>query len=260
LKITESDLPSSIIFLGTSSAVPCVERGFSCIAVETNGETILLDCGDGALRNILKFDIDVRNISNILITHNHSDHLSGLTQLIETMSIKRRTSPLNVYGTSGLKEYFGLVEKITHVAFNKTFSLSIHELTSNQRLSLSSYNITTFGMDHTLPCLGYRIETGGSVLSFTGDTQPCDSLKALGEGSSILIHEASYLQRDLQKARKEKHSTPREAAEDALRSGAEKLIMTHVNESVAKPEEMISEASRVFARVSVAHDGFRLKL
>jgi ribonuclease Z len=249
-----------VIFLGTSAAAPCVGRGFSCIGVETNGETILLDCGDGALRNLLKFNIDVRNISNILITHNHSDHLSGLTQLIETMAIKRRTAPLNVYGTSGLKEYFGIVEKITNVAFDKMFSLNLHELTSNERLSLPNYNITTFEMDHTLPCLGYRVETGGNVLSFTGDTQPCDSLKRLGEGSSILIHEATYLQRDMQKARKVKHSTPREAAETASKAGAEKLIMTHVNEGAEKPEEMINEAGSIFAQVSVAHDGLRVEL
>ena len=92
----------SVTFFGTSSAIPSTERGFACIGVESQDDLILLDCGDGSLRNILKMGIDVGKISNILITHFHSDHLTGLTQIVEAMGIKRRETELNVFRRQGV--------------------------------------------------------------------------------------------------------------------------------------------------------------
>lgn len=251
---------TSVVFLGTSAAVPSVERGFSCIGIVDGEEGILLDCGDGATRNVLRFGPDVRKITSVLITHLHSDHLSGLAQLLETMAIRRRTRQLNVYGPPGLKEYYSVVQRITNVAFTKTFDLKIEELHPNQGLTLSNCELKTFQMDHTLPCLGYRVESGGEVVSFTGDTQPCQATVELGRDARLFIHEATYLQKDLEKARYVKHSTAKEASEAAKLAKPGILMLTHVNESYEKPEEMMNEASQSFRNVMVAYDGLNIEL
>ena len=251
---------TSVVFLGTSAAAPSVERGFSCIGIVDGEEGILLDCGDGAVRNILRFGPDVRHISDILITHCHSDHLSGLTQLIETMSIRKRARELNVFGPPGLKEYLSVVQRITNVAFNKTFDLKVEELQSNQGLALSNCDVRTFQMDHTLPCLGYRVDWEGEVVSFTGDTQPCRANVELGRDARMFIHEATYLHKDVEKARYVKHSTAKEASEAASLAKPGILVLTHVNEDYEKPEEMMNEASQGFRNVKVANDGLKVEL
>lgn len=246
--------------MGTSAAVPSVERGFSCIEISEKEDIALLDCGDGSIRNILRFGVDVTNISNILITHLHSDHLSGLTQLIETMGIRRKESNLNVFGPLGLKEYFSTVRKLTDVAHRRSFEVIVTEIGPNQKFSFGEFRTTTFEMDHTLPCLGYRIESGEKTVSFTGDTQPTRSVVELARDADLLIHECTYLQKDLERARTQKHSTAMEAATDSAAAGARKLVLTHVNDESEKPQEMLEEANKAFSKTIVASDGLRIEI
>lgn len=250
----------SVNFFGTSSAIPSTNRGFACIGVGNQNDMILLDCGDGSLRNILRFGGDVQRISNILITHFHSDHLTGLTQIVEAMGIRKRESELNVFGPAGLKEYFSTVEKITSVAFNRKFKINLNEITPNQQMQVGPFRVGTFEMVHTLPCIGYRLESDGKVIAYTGDTEPCTGALSLGKNADLFIHEATFLKRDVSKARESKHSLPSEAAEDAKSAGARKLILTHVTDSAEKEDEMLYESRSIFKETRVAHDELKITL
>lgn len=249
-----------ITFLGTSAAIPSIQRGFSCIGVEEDQDIVLMDCGDGSMRNIMRFNIDVCKISNILISHYHSDHLSGLTQILESMGIKRRTAELNIYGPPGLKEYLTAIQKTTNVAFNRLFQINLTELSTEQEFFTQNQRVRIFEMDHTLPCLGYRLESRARVIAYTGDTQPCPSIKDLGTGSDVLIHEATFLEREVGLARPTRHSTPKEAAEGALACKTGRLILTHVNDDHETPEEMKAEAGEIFDDVTIAHDGLKIQI
>ncbi|MDG6907480.1 MAG: ribonuclease Z [Nitrososphaerota archaeon] len=250
----------SLTFFGTSAAAVSVARGFTCIGIRDESDLLVLDCGDGSIKNLMRYGADVREISNILVTHCHSDHISGLTQIVETMSMSKKQTELNVFGPAGLVEYFSTVQRITNVAFHRQFQINLKELTPNQHIKAGRKNILTFEMDHTLPCLGYRVELEGRVVSFTGDTQPCASLNDLGKDSNVFIHEATFLQKDLDKARQSRHSTPLNAAIAALSAKTSKLILTHVNDESEKPEEMIAEAGEKFDKVTVAYDGLTIDL
>jgi ribonuclease Z len=249
-----------ITFFGTSAASPSVQRGFACVGVKQEDEFILLDCGDGSIRNVLKFGGDVMKISGILITHYHSDHLSGLTQIIESMGIRKRTTPLSVYGLPGLKEYFSTVEKTTFVAFKRKFSIDLKEIGSNQEFTLGTFGVSTFEMDHTIPCIGYRVSSRGRTVSYTGDTMPCSAAISLGRNSDLFIHEATFLKKDFEKAKETKHSSPSEAAQEAKEARAKKLILTHVNEDHENPAQMMQEAEGIFEDLSVAYDGMKIQL
>lgn len=248
-------------FFGTSAAVPSPNRGFACIGVYGDtGELTLLDCGDGSIHRLVKSGVDVTKIDNILVTHYHSDHVTGLTSIIETMAIQKKASDLNVYGPSGLKEYFTTVEKITNVAFTKRFQIKLHELSPGGRLSLPDFSVSTFAMDHTVPCIGYRLEGGQRTVAYTGDTQPCEGVLSLASNVDLLIHEATFLQSAIEKARPPKHSTPAEAANAARAAGARRLILTHVNDPYETPEEMTAEARALMNKTDVAHDGLELQV
>lgn len=250
-----------IKFYGTSSAVPSPKRAFACIGVHLDSHSgLVLDCGDGSIHELIRSQADVNWITSIVVTHHHSDHLSGLISIIETMAIQRRTSNLSVYGPRGLKDYFAGVQKATNVAHNKKFEISVREILPGERLQVNEFNVSTFEMDHTLPCVGYKIESGDSMIAYTGDTQPTPETLELAREVDLLIHEATYLKKDIGKARATKHSTPLEAAQAALESNAKKLVMTHVNDSAETPEEMLEEARPIFEKVSVANDGLEITL
>ncbi len=220
----------------------------------------MLDCGDGSVRKILETKTKLLSISLILITHFHSDHVSGLTQVIETMAMDKRSEELYIFGPPGLKEYFSTVQKITSVAVNRRFAINIEELSHGEELKLGEYEITPLAMQHTVPCLGYRIEHSEFSLAYTGDTEPCDNLVSLAGNVNLLIHEATYLENERAKARETKHSTPGEAAQLATRCDVGKLLLTHVNDSHESEEEMLSEAKKIFPKTMIAHDGLELDL
>ena len=249
-------------FLGTGAANPSSKRGFSCIGVVTpraGGEdVVLLDCGDGSVGRILQARMSINSISNILITHFHSDHLSGLPQVVETMGIERREQDLNIFGPAGLSDYFSFIQKVTNVAATRKFHVRINEVEPKQKVQIGNFSVRTFEMTHTLPCIGYRLESEGLSIAYTGDTEPCEGSRALSERVDLLIHEATYLAKDTEKARDAKHSTPGEAADTARHSEARNLILTHVNDSAESEDKMIDEARRFFQRVSVAQDGLEV--
>jgi ribonuclease Z len=255
-------------FFGTSAASPSLKRGFACIGlVEKNqngtkdDDIVLLDCGDGSIRKIMEAKTSCLSISDILVTHFHSDHLSGLAQVIESMDIQKRTRELNVFGPKGLKEYFNQVEETTRIASKRKFIINIKELDAGTRnTKLSNYKLSTFEMEHTVPCLGYRVECPDFILAYTGDTQPCNELQNLAHGADLLIHEATFLQKDIDRARSAKHSTPREAAEDAERSDVRGLVITHINDNYETEEEVISESEIIYPKVRVARDGLEIPL
>jgi ribonuclease Z len=254
-------------FFGTSAAAPSPRRGFACIGLvnkknadPAQEEIIIFDCGDGSIRKIMETETGPLSISNILITHHHSDHLSGLAQIIETMSIGGRTQKLAVYGPPGLKEYFSIVEETTKVALNRRFDLSLFELDGKEELSLGKLKVTCFPMQHTVPCLGYRIEHADFLLAYTGDTEPCQNVLDLAKDVDLLIHEATYLKRDLAKARETKHTTPSEASGLASKAGVKRLVLTHVNDRRESENEMIEEIGQSFPETKVAHDGLEVNL
>lgn len=248
----------TIRFYGTSAAIPSVNRGFSCIGVsEGEHREILLDCGDGSLRNLLKYGSDPNSISEILLTHYHSDHLTGITQVIETMGIRRRESTLRLFGPPGLKEYFATVRKITSVASKNTFKIELEEISPKENIDLDGYTAETFKMEHSIPCIGYRLTCpDGKVLAYTGDTILCEALKSLGAEADLFIHEATYLHKDIERAKTPRHSTALQAAIAAKAARAKKLVLTHVSDDNETPEEMLRESRAEFPEVSVAYDGY----
>ncbi len=258
-----------IRFFGTSAAAPSLKRGFACIGLveeekhrsSREENIVLLDCGDGSIRKIMETKTSCLSISDILITHFHSDHLSGLAQVIESMDIQKRTRELNVFGPKGLEEYFAQIQRTTCIASKRKFIINVSELdTGTKGVKVSDHKVSTFEMQHTISCLGYRIENSDFVLAYTGDTEPCVEVLNLSEGADLLIHEATFLQKDIDKARSSKHSTPLEAAGDAEKSGTRNLVLTHINDNYETEEGIVSECKTIYPMVRVARDGLEIPL
>ena len=70
-----------IIFLGTSASAPSAKRGLSAQVVKHDEFRFLIDCGEGTQRQILQSGLGFKNLSHILITHGHLDHILGLGRI-----------------------------------------------------------------------------------------------------------------------------------------------------------------------------------
>ena len=93
----------------------------------------------------------------------------------------------------------------------------------------------------------------GRTLVFSGDTRPCDAIVARAIDCDLLVHEATFLDEDLERARETQHSTAREAAEIAVEARARMLALTHVSMRCS-PKQIKAEAEQIHDNVVVPRD------
>lgn len=93
----------------------------------------------------------------------------------------------------------------------------------------------------------------GRTVVVTGDTEPCATVLAAARGGSVLVHEATFLHAERDRARETRHSTAREAARLAREADVALLVLTHLS-SRCPVGELRDEAEREFDRVLMARD------
>jgi ribonuclease Z len=87
----------------------------------------------------------------------------------------------------------------------------------------------------------------------TGDTAPAATVVEAATGADVLVHEATFLAEERERARETGHSTAGEAAFVAREAGVELLALTHI--SARYPgSEVEAEARELFERTVVPRD------
>lgn len=96
----------------------------------------------------------------------------------------------------------------------------------------------------------------GAKITYSGDTRPCEEMIMLARDSTLLIHEATFLQQDARNAEEHAHSTSQDAAFIARESNSKELILTHISTRYAKEfeDEMLREAKEIFENTKIAYD------
>lgn len=84
-------------FIGTGSGKTSLKRNHSSILFDTDKSKILIDCGDGISKALMKYDIAFNQIDTIIFTHYHADHFSGISSLITQMKLYKRKSELKIF-------------------------------------------------------------------------------------------------------------------------------------------------------------------
>ena len=96
-------------------------------------------------------------------------------------------------------------------------------------------------------------EREGRKVVLSGDTAPCEALAIAAHQADVLVHEATFLHEDEERARKTFHSTARQAAELARDAEVRLLALTHVSTRYAGGE-LRDEARRFFAATEAPRD------
>ena len=143
-----------LVFLGTAGATPTVDRGSSATLLIRGGERLLIDCGEGTQRQLMR-SVGLARINMILLTHLHGDHYLGLPGLLKTWSLLGRTDPLLLYGPSGLYELLRDAERLVG---RPRFPLLVEEAEPGLVLEGVDYWLKAAPVDHGLPGLAWCLE------------------------------------------------------------------------------------------------------
>ncbi|MEA2243476.1 MAG: ribonuclease [Solirubrobacteraceae bacterium] len=93
----------------------------------------------------------------------------------------------------------------------------------------------------------------GRKVVLTGDTAPCEMTRAVAHGADLLVHEATFIEEDAERAAETSHSTARAAARLAADAGVKMLALTHVSPRYSGGE-LRDEARSAFATAIVPRD------
>ncbi|MBR0781333.1 ribonuclease Z [Bradyrhizobium iriomotense] len=91
----------ALTFLGTSASVPSAERNHPALLVEAAGQRILVDCGEGTQRQLLRSGAGFRRLDRILLTHAHLDHVLGIPGLFSTLGLRQTFEVMTIHGGEG---------------------------------------------------------------------------------------------------------------------------------------------------------------
>lgn len=143
-----------VVFLGTAGAVPTAQRGTAATLIRRGGERLLIDCGEGTQRQLLRSGAGLADLDAIFVTHLHADHFLGLPGMLKTFALRGREQPLAVYGPRGLRE---LVRSLARVFGRLTFGLELVELEPGQPVAGDGYRLEPVAADHGVPSLGFAL-------------------------------------------------------------------------------------------------------
>jgi len=241
-----------ITLLGTGGPIPDPNRAGPATLISAGDEHVLVDAGRGVLMRLAAAGVGPLQLSAVLLTHLHSDHITDLNDVITTrwiMTFDPAPLPLRIVGPIGTQTVVDhlmaslepdVAYRIAHHRdLNAPPAVEVIEVADGPVDLGTAITITAGPTDHkpVEPSVGYRFDVGvgadrvGAVVA--GDTVPCDGLDALCSGADALVH--TVIRKDIianvpiprMQDTLDYHSSPEEAAQTAARAGIGTLVLTH---------------------------------
>ncbi len=236
--------------LGCAGSFPGPDSACSAYLVEADGFRLLVDFGAGSMSALQRY-ASLTAIDAILLSHLHADHVLDACNYV----VVRRYAPdgpyprLPVYAPAGASSR--LAAAYGEGPLDDVYEF--HDLAPGV-LQIGPFAVTADRVNHPVETYGVRLEHGGRVLAYSADTAPCDALHRLAHNADLFLCEASYV--DGEENPPDLHLTGRDAGEAATKSGAARLLLTHLVAAWGNESNTVESASAAYAGpVEVARVG-----
>jgi ribonuclease Z len=234
-----------IIILGTSAAVSDEQHDYTHLVLEGPHGPILIDCGSNPLGKFPRFGIDDADLRDVILTHFHPDHVSGVPNMLMQMWLLGRQAPLRFYGLHHcMNRIEDMMVGYSWQEWPNFFPVTFHRVSERHRAPVmenEDFIITAWPVQHFVPTIGLRIvnKANGQVFAFTCDTQPCPAVNELAAGADVLLHEAA--------GKSFGHSSAEQAGETAAQVDAKSLYLIHYWVWNTDPAPLVGEAGATYS-------------
>lgn len=200
---------------------------------------LLLDCGAGILARLTRF-ATIEELSGIVLSHLHYDHMSDMTVLHYLLQFQKRTRNLPVIAP---KE----PETVRRLLENDQL-----DLMEPQSVTLGEMRLTFQPGVHPVPSVSVRVECDGRSFVYTGDTNLHPSLELFTDGADLLLADAGLT--EAQWNPNAPHLSARLCGELAANAHCGGLLLTHLRPG-NDPEALLEEAKTRYPAAQLAHAG-----
>jgi len=217
--------------LGTAAAVPDHGRENTHFILESDPLKILIDTAINPVAHLPKAGFDFMQITDLVLTHFHPDHVSGAAYLIMVMWLKGRKQSLRVHGLSDTLEKFKqMLQLYDWESWPNFYPVEFNPIVEQENspvLESETIRMTASPVRHLIPTMGLRVDfiKSGQSFAYSCDTQPCEEVERLARGADILFHEAS--------GNGVGHTPPEMAGKIAQSAGVKQLYLIHYPDVVA---------------------------
>ena len=244
---------SRLILLGTGGGpTPKPSRAAPSQVIVVNGDSYMIDCGNGVARQMVLAGIKLDSIRDIFITHQHSDHNADYGNLIWLSWAATLASRVNAYGPPPLEKMTRLFLEMndydikTRMADEGRPSLrdmiAVHEIEAGGIVMRdANVTVTAAQVDHppVTPAFAYRFDCPDRSIVISGDTRPSANLIRLARGADMLVHEVMYLPaleqvigsepnaKSLREHLLASHTTTEQVGRIATEAGVKTLVLSH---------------------------------
>ncbi|RLD03610.1 MAG: hypothetical protein DRI56_12170 [Chloroflexota bacterium] len=248
---------SKVIILGSSSAVASKDQENTHMVFVGENHAILVDCVGSPISRLNEAGVNFNDVTDLILTHFHPDHVSGVPLLLMDMWLLGREKPLNIYGLEHtLTRMEKLMEFYNWDNWPDFFPVTFRYLpleTMTDVIDNDEFLVHASPVKHLIPTIGLRVEFCAEdfVVAYSCDTEPCDNVIPLASGANVLIHEATGASKG--------HSSAAQAGEAAQKAGVDSLYLIHYStlcdSSGKTPQDLVTEAQKTFSgQVMLAKD------
>jgi ribonuclease Z len=246
-------MASKLIILGSSNAIPTTGSDNTMLAIITENSRVLIDSGINPIVKLDEAGLDINAFDDIIITHFHPDHVSGLPMLLMTMWLTGRKTPITIHGSDhSIDRMEKMMDLFDWDKWPNFFQVDYHRIPhvpSQTILETTEIHISGTPVNHFIPTMGLRMnfKRENKVVGYSCDTEPCPGVITIGKEAHLLIHEATGPEKG--------HSSAAQAAETAMQANAKELLLIHYPTGKYQQKDIIDEARQVFTgKISRAVD------
>jgi ribonuclease BN (tRNA processing enzyme) len=198
-------------------------------------DDILVDAGTGVgdlpLESLAKID-------HIFVSHSHLDHVTSIPFLVDTVCWMR-ASPITVYGTRDTLDIlrahifnWKVWPDFTQIPDSDQPFMAYREIEVGEAVDLGGRRITAIPASHTVPAVGYLLDSGRASLAYSGDTAGSDGMwRAVNEAANLryLLIETAFSNKERDIAVASKHLCPSMLARELEKMRASpEVFITHL--------------------------------
>jgi len=244
-----------ITVLGKSPAWQDAGGACSGYLVEGGGRCLLLDCGNGVFAK-LRAAREFTDVEAVVISHLHADHFVDLIPYAYALTYSHQAraaaSRPVLHAPPGARETFRQVTGAWHAEELIEQAFELREYDPAAELALDPLRVRFHEVPHFVTTHAVQVTEGERSFTYGADCRPNEEIVAFAHGTDLLMLEATLeAPEELERG----HLTPAEAGEHGRRSGAARLVLTHL--SADHDEAWVrGEAQRAFGgAVEVAREG-----
>jgi ribonuclease Z len=155
----------SLFFAGTAGSVPSARRGLPALLIRRGGERILIDCGEGTQRQLVR-SVGLTDLTDVFLTHLHADHWLGLPGMLKSFELRDREKPLTVHGPPGTT---AMLERMRPVYGRPRYGLTLRDLEPDEAVRRGDFEIVPISVRHRTTAYGYALVEDGRPGRFDAD-------------------------------------------------------------------------------------------